>query len=69
MQPFISKSKQWCMTWLIVWVIMYLLVIVAYPASPSLWFGWMPGSVITTFGLMVVTLILGYFFCKQRFKT
>jgi hypothetical protein len=57
------------MTWLIVWVIMYVLVIVAYPASPSLWFGWMPDSVITTFGLMVVTLILGYFFCKQRFKT
>ena len=69
MQPFISKSKQWWMTWLIVWVIMYLLVIVAYPASPSLWFGWMPDSVITTFGLMVVTLILGYLFCKQRFKT
>ena len=68
MQPFISKSKQWWMTWLIVWIIMYLFVIFAYPSSPSIWFGWVPSSLITTFGLMVVTLILAYLFCKQRFK-
>jgi len=68
MQEYIKKSKQWKVSWLVVWAIMYLLVILAYPANPSLWFGWMPGSVISTFGLMVVTLILGYVFCKQRFK-
>jgi hypothetical protein len=68
MGPFIRRSKQWCITWLVIWVIMYLLVIIVYPASPSLWFGWMPDSVITTFGLMVVTFILGYIFSLQRFK-
>jgi hypothetical protein len=69
MQEYIKKSKPWKLAWLLVWAVMYLLVILAYPSKPSIWFGWMPGSVITTFGLMVVTLILGYVFCKQRFKT
>ena len=68
MQEYIKKSKQWKVAWLIVWAIMYLLVILAYPAKPSVWFGWMPSSVMITFGLMVATLVLGYAFCKQRFK-
>jgi hypothetical protein len=68
MQEYIKMSKQWKLTWLVIWVVMYLLVILAYPSEPAIWFGWMPSSVIITFGLMVVTLILGYIFCKQRFK-
>ena len=68
MQEYIKKSKQWKVAWLVVWAIMYLLVILAYHAKPSVLSGWMPSSVMITFGLMVATLILGYVFCKQRFK-
>ena len=68
MQAYITKSKNWKVAWLIIWAVMYLLVILAYPSNPSLWFGWMSGSVLTTYGLMVISLILGYLFCKQRFK-
>ncbi len=68
MQEYIRMSKQWKLIWLVVWVIMYLLVILAYPSEPSVWFGWMPSSVVITFGLMLVTLFLGYFFSKQRFN-
>ena len=69
MQAYISKSSGWKVAWLIVWVVMYLLVILVYPSNPSIWFGWMPSSVVITFGLMVVSLILGYVFCKQRFES
>lgn len=68
MQAYIKKSKNWKMAWLIIWAVMYLLAIIAHPTSPSVWFGWLPSSVFTTFGLMIVTLVLGYVFCKQRFE-
>ena len=47
---------------------MYLLAILIYPDDPSIWFGWLPSSVVTTFGLMVASLIFGYLFAKQRFS-
>ncbi len=68
MREYINTSKRWRISWLTIWIIMYLAVIVAYPSDPSLWFGWLPSSVMITFGLMIITLVLGYIFCKQRFK-
>ncbi|MEW5724003.1 MAG: hypothetical protein AB1896_12915 [Thermodesulfobacteriota bacterium] len=64
----IAKSKPWWTVWLLIWAVMYLVVILVYPSEPSIWFGWVPSSVIITFGLMVVSLILGYVFAKQRFN-
>ncbi|GEM_PF-6341509 len=68
MTTFIKKKRQWWITWLVVWIVMYLLAILIYPDNPSIWFGWLPSSVVTTFGLMVISLILGYLFSKQRFS-
>lgn len=68
MSEHIKKSPRWWVTWVIIWVVMYILALVSYPADPSIWFGWVPSSVIITFGLMVVSLILGYIFSKQRFN-
>ena len=68
MTAFIKKKRQWWITWLVVWIVMYLLAILMYPGNPSIWFGWLPSSVVTTFGLMVISLILGYLFSKQRFS-
>jgi len=68
MREYIKMSKQWNVTWFVIWVIVYLAAILAYPAAPAAWFGWLPSSVVITFGLMVVSFVLGYIFCKQRFK-
>ncbi|MBW2058032.1 MAG: hypothetical protein JRH07_05175 [Deltaproteobacteria bacterium] len=69
MAGYIRKTRKWSVTWLIIWAIMYLLVILAYPRNPSIWGGWLPSSLVTTFGLMVVAFVLGKIFCKQRFKS
>lgn len=68
MATFIKKKRQWWITWLIVWIVMYLLAIFIYPIDPAIWFGWLPSSVVTTFGLMIASLVLGYLFSKQRFS-
>jgi hypothetical protein len=68
MKAYIKMSQQWTITWLVIWVVVYLAALFAYPSDPSIWFGWLPSSVVITFGLMVVTFFLGYIFCKQRFK-
>ncbi len=69
MAAYIKKAKQWSVRWLIIWGIMYLLVILAYPGSPSVWGGWLPSSIVITFGLMVVAFVVGKIFCNQRFKS
>ena len=67
-EGYIKKSKQWAIGWLVVWAVFYLVAIAAYPSEPSNWFGWLPSSVAITFGLMVVSFIVGWIFCKQRFN-
>lgn len=69
MAGYIRKGRQWSVTWWIIWGIMYLLVILAYPSSPSVWGGWLPSSIVVTFGLMVVAFILAKIFCNQRFRS
>ena len=65
-EGYIKKSKQWSIGWLIVWAVFYLVAIAVYPSDPSNWFGWLPSSVVITFGLMLVSFVVGWIFCKQR---
>ena len=68
MPEYIRKSRQWWTTWILIWAVIYLVAIIVYPSNPSTWFGWLPSSVFISFGLMVVSLILGHLFSKQRFN-
>ena len=68
MPEYIKKGKKWITTWTIIWALMFVLVILSYPANPSILFGWLLSSVLTLFGLMVITFVLAMIFCRQRFK-
>jgi hypothetical protein len=68
MPEYVKKGKNWITAWTIVWALMFVLVIWAYPSSPSVWFGWLPSSVVILFGLMVITFVLAMLFCRQRFR-
>lgn len=51
--------------WVWIWLIIGVVVLLAYPGKTSFIAGWLPWSMIITFGLMWVVFVAAAYFSKE----
>jgi hypothetical protein len=56
-KKFLSKGS-----WVVVWLVLAALMFLVYPGQTSFIAGWIPVSMVLTFGLMLVFFIVSIFF-------